>query len=235
MGRLCYSAMIVAFGMSSSGCREDSPERGESDVGRQIRLTSLQVTIDGSTVHCLAAGPGDGLPVVFLHGARFSAETWRQLGTIDALAEAGYRALAVDLPGFGKSPKAPTDRETLLGRLLGELSRRKPVIVSPSMSGAFSLPLATTDAAKLAGFVPIAPVAIPAHRDKLARITVPTLIVWGANDKVVPVDQADLLAAKIPGAKKLILPGARHACYLDAPDAFHKALLEFLGELPRAD
>lgn len=42
---------------------------------------------------------GDGPPVLLLHGFSDSADTWRL--TLDRLARAGRRALAVDLPGFG--------------------------------------------------------------------------------------------------------------------------------------
>ncbi len=237
MAKVCYLAAVVAV-VTSSGCQKEpqSAQRGpqstaKTDAPKEIRVESLEITVDGVAIHCLTAGPADGLPVVLLHGARFSADTWRELGTLEVLAKAGHRAIAVDLPGYGRSPKARVDPAAWLGTLLDKLSPHKCVVVSPSMSGRFSLPLATGDPQKLAGFVPIAPVGIPDYRDRLARITVPTLIVWGQNDKVVPLDLADLLAEKIPDAKKLILPGARHPCYLDAPDAFHKTLLDFLGGL----
>ena len=47
------------------------------------------------------AGPvnGEKETVLLLHGKAFSSATWAQLDTIQILAAAGHRALAVDLPG----------------------------------------------------------------------------------------------------------------------------------------
>jgi pimeloyl-ACP methyl ester carboxylesterase len=51
---------------------------------------------------------GDGKPVVLVHGFPELAYSWRH--QIDALAQAGYRALAPDMRGYGRSP-APPDVE----------------------------------------------------------------------------------------------------------------------------
>jgi pimeloyl-ACP methyl ester carboxylesterase len=39
------------------------------------------------------------------------------------------------------------------------------------------------------------------------------------------------MAAKIPGAKKTVIPAAGHASNIDQPEAFNAAVLGFLGEL----
>jgi pimeloyl-ACP methyl ester carboxylesterase len=41
------------------------------------------------------------------------------------------------------------------------------------------------------------------------------------------------MARKIPGAVKVVLPGAGHAANIDQPEAFNRAMLSFLDSLPR--
>ena len=197
-------------------------------------VASNWTDVASAKVHYLEAGPAEGLPVVLLHGAAFRAETWRETGTLAALADAGYRAVAVDLPGFGESPNAEVDYGTWLGQLLDQLDLERPVIVSPSMSGRFSLPFLTGRPDRLSGFVAVAPVAIPEYRDRLPGVTVPVLAIWGQRDQVVPLAHADLLVAEAPQVRKVVLADAKHAAYLDDPGGFHQALLEFLGEISKS-
>jgi alpha-beta hydrolase superfamily lysophospholipase len=61
------------------------------------------IKVQGQNLFFRETRPGSGQPVRFsvllLHGIRFSSETWQNLGTLQRLAEAGYRAVAIDLPG----------------------------------------------------------------------------------------------------------------------------------------
>jgi len=64
--------------------------------------------------------------------------------------------------------------------------------------------------------------------DSLGGIRVPTLVLWGERDEAF-AKPGEYMAAKIPGARKVVIPGAGHAANLDQPDAFNAAVGDFLG------
>ncbi len=63
---------------------------------------------------------------------------------------------------------------------------------------------------------------------KLPKISVPTLILFGAHDKVVPPANADLLASKIQGSRVVILPGAGHFFPIEVPAEAAQAVIQFV-------
>ncbi len=180
-------------------------------------------------VHYLEAGAGQQAAVVLLHGSSFTAETWREIGTIQRLARAAFHVLALDLPGNGQSPDAPIPQKTWLAEVLDQLAvPRRAAIVSPSLSGKVSLPLLANSSERLAAFVAVAPVDIPIWLDRLSDCRVPLLALWGSEDDLVPPQYADALIERLARAKKVVLAGAGHAPYMDDGEAFHDALLNFL-------
>ena len=68
--------------------------------------------------------------------------------------------------------------------------------------------------------------------ESLPDIKVPSLVVVGADDTPF-LAASDYMAAKIPGAKKAVIPSAGHAVNIDQPRAFIDAVLPFLDGLPR--
>lgn len=182
-------------------------------------------------VHYLEAGDRQQPAVVLLHGASFSAETWREVGTIERLADAGFRVLAFDIPGYGNSPAASFNPETWLSEVLDQVDLNgRSAILSPSMSGRVSLPLLAPSPERVSAFVAVAPVGIPDRLDRLAECPVPVLAIWGANDDVVPQQHADALVERLPHARKAVVPNAGHAPYMNDADTFHDEVLGFLRE-----
>jgi pimeloyl-ACP methyl ester carboxylesterase len=196
----------------------------------EITTESHFMTLQQVRIHYLETGAPDWPALLFLHGASFSAQTWHELGTLAFLAQHGYRTVAVDLPGFGQSESGEFIPLNFLLEILEQLSLVKPILVSPSLSGMYSLPLVATHPDKLTGFVPIAPVGIATYEHQLQGNLLPTLAIWGSNYPIVLVEQAELLSQLLPNTQKVLLTDAGHACYLRATTEFHTHLLRFVQE-----
>jgi pimeloyl-ACP methyl ester carboxylesterase len=260
---------------------------------------------------------GSGPAVVFIHGLGGSWQNW--LENLPTVAEAGYRAIAVDLPGFGES-EMPREKISISGygrwidALLSELDVDAAALVGNSMGGfigaevAIKFPQRTgrlvlvsaagisiehqrNDAAMQAlyrtemitanaagwlgkradsvstrprlrklllrfvmahadqlpapliaeqvrgtgkpGFLPAVD-ALTTYpiRDRLPDISAPTLIVWGADDMLVPLRDADTFEELIPDARKVIFEDTGHVAMLERPARFNRLLLDFLSEQP---
>jgi pimeloyl-ACP methyl ester carboxylesterase len=64
---------------------------------------------------------------------------------------------------------------------------------------------------------------------RLPRITAPTLVLFGAEDRFVPPRYADDFAAAIPGTRSKLIDGAGHMLPVERPDEVLAAVGEFLG------
>lgn len=63
---------------------------------------------------------------------------------------------------------------------------------------------------------------------RLPAIRVPTLVIHGENDRLVPAGNGKLIAGRIPGAKLMLIPHASHIFLTDQPEVTHRAILNFL-------
>jgi pimeloyl-ACP methyl ester carboxylesterase len=63
---------------------------------------------------------------------------------------------------------------------------------------------------------------------------VPTMVVWGARDALVPLGRAGWVSRALPEARLSVIPGAGHVPMLDRPAAFTAVLEDFLGPGGRA-
>lgn len=64
---------------------------------------------------------------------------------------------------------------------------------------------------------------------------IPSLIIWGDRDRIIPVSHADMAHDLMPGSRLEIFPGAGHFPFNDDPDRFIKVLEKFIAETDEAN
>jgi pimeloyl-ACP methyl ester carboxylesterase len=99
-----------------------------------------------------------------------------------------------------------------------------------------SVPLASelVRGADKPGFIPALEALMDySFRDRLERIEVPTLIVWGRNDILVPVGDAERFERLIgPNARAVVLEETGHLSMLERPGRFNALVDDFLASRP---
>jgi len=73
--------------------------------------------------------------------------------------------------------------------------------------------------------------ARPDRTSMLAAINIPTLIITGSADTLIPPSESEAMAKAIPGSKLVVVPDVAHLSNVENPDAFNAAVREFIGKL----
>lgn len=178
------------------------------------------------------------MSVLLLHGIRFSSENWLNIGTLETLAKAGCCAVAIDLPGLGQSKSAVAPAAVgelapagFLKEVCEQLSLSPVVLISPSLSGMYSLPFLHQHQALVRAYIPVAPICTDKFTaEQYQSVKVPSLIVYGDQDTQLGEVSLNNLS-NLANHRVVVMKGAGHPCYLDDPDTWHKALIDFLNTL----
>ena len=103
VGVLVLVVALVLTGFRIAADRRETQSRFDAapKTGRFVRAADVHLFVQEE-------GPPDGAPVVLIHGTGAWSEIWR--GTMRSLAEAGYHAVAIDMPPFGYS-SLPTNAD----------------------------------------------------------------------------------------------------------------------------
>src|ERR1051325_1221093 len=67
--------------------------------------------------------------------------------------------------------------------------------------------------------------------ERVASIGAPTLVITGDADVIVPHENSLNLAAKIPGAKLRVIQGGSHTFFIERPEEFNDAVIQFIQSL----
>jgi pimeloyl-ACP methyl ester carboxylesterase len=135
-------AVLILAALALGGLRIAAELRETQGIASAVPAEGRRVETTLGAVYVEEAGPEDGVPLLLFHGTGAWSGLWR--ATISALGEAGYRAVAFDMPPFGYSDRAPDSdyartRQAERVAALVEALAIRPVIVAHSFGAGAAL------------------------------------------------------------------------------------------------
>jgi pimeloyl-ACP methyl ester carboxylesterase len=271
--------------------------------------SSRFVEVGGLNIHYNEVG--SGTPLVLIHGSGPGASGWANFSRNMEPLSKRFRAICIDLPGFGKSDMKPAGVPIpgwwadIVGKFLDALGIEKAHFIGNSLGGVISLKLALTRPEKVGRMVLMGtggslPVFTPwptegiksilgyyegtgpsierlrafaqqfvydpsqltdellekrlkasldprivanppmrmgpgtvledVWRDAgLTKLPHETLMIWGREDRVLPLDAAFVLLKQIPRARLLVMPQCGHWAQWEHADEFNATVTSFFG------
>ena len=68
-------------------------------------------------------------------------------------------------------------------------------------------------------------------REALRAVAVPSLLIWGDRDPIIPLAYGDMMKGEIRDAKLVVIPGAGHIPMWDAPEEFNRTITHFFDDV----
>jgi pimeloyl-ACP methyl ester carboxylesterase len=279
---LVLVGLLGAAGRSlGTVAQEATPTVGTSAAAATPMTVGQTATINGAEIYYEIQGSADDRTVLLLHGGIGNTEEFDNL--VPALVAAGYRTVAFDAQGRGRSTwgDQPITYEQMADdalAVLDYLDIDRADIVGWSDGGIVALELAVTHPERLgrviaygANYAPEGNYSEPQMSDQvppfedyiadyqrlspeperfeellevlgtlytvapdftdeeLESITVPVLILDGAEEEFVKPEHTRRLAELIPGAELVLIPGTGHFAPFARPEEFNRIVLAFLA------
>lgn len=167
------------------------------------------IEIEGARINYAEIGEGD--PIVFLHGLGGCWQNW--LENMPRMAELGFRAIALDLPGFGSSPMPPWEISIpAYGRLVQDFCDRLGVtsctLVGNSMGGFVATEVAVTNVPLVERLVLVSSAGISHAKMRREPVVAGARVAIAANPLLL---RLDLPSMRRPRLRKMSMSGVmRH-------------------------
>ncbi len=192
-------------------------------------MKNIWIETEYGKVFGMVDGPENGRATILaIHGysQRNGWHTWEPM--MAPLAEAGFRVVSVDMPGWGQS--VPTQGQvggasavaTVL-QILDGLDAEQAVLMGKSWGGNVAVETAVSHPTRIIRLILTAPALRDVEQAK--TITQPVLLAWAEDDPVIPFAYADRLAAVISNCQLETYPtGGHSAAPKNAADFGPKAI-----------
>lgn len=210
-----YAIDMLGFGQSA----KDLPT---ITIGLQVRAVQALLARQGiAKAHLIGNSLGAWVAAAF---ASAHPDRVDRLVLIDA---AGLKVTLSGPPPVNFAPDTVDEMHALLATVLDAPFAQTREFAAQALAGFKAGGEAATLGKLFAAF------GAPDNQDRplddiLPTLTRPTLVIWGANDRLFPAALADVVVAGVKGSRKVLIPDASHFPQLDNPASLSAALLDFL-------
>ena len=195
-------------------------------------MHEINIVTEHGMVYGQAAGDPISPLVLGVHGwsKRNGWHTWASL--LQPLGLAGFYALSLDMPGWGKSlawRSKPMDSVEGVGALvaiIAGLDKQRASIMGKSWGGGIALELAIQYPEMVRKLI----LSAPAYHnfDRLSGLTQPVLLAWSKDDPVIPYSFASSFTEVIPTIKLVTYESGGHSAGPKNASDFAPLVIELL-------
>jgi len=202
-------------------------------------MQEIHLTTQFGTVYGKAAGEPGNAVVLGIHGwsQRNGWHSWSPL--LEPLAEVGFYAVSVDMPGWGQSvlnDKQPRTGKWAIESVLDilDILRVEDAPFATLMGKSWGGGVALEFALKYPDWCQKLILTAPAYQGDLAalaQLPQPVLLAWAEDDPVIPISFAQQVAAAIPHCTLITYPTGGHSAAMNNAADFAPKAITFLGKL----
>ncbi|MDX6769409.1 MAG: alpha/beta hydrolase [Elusimicrobiota bacterium] len=238
LGSACREVRCVAVDQSPFGYSQRPADSSYDRGASARRLWALADSLGAEKVSIVghSFGGGAAAEAALLHPERVRRLVLiaPALGLGAPPAAPGVAGALLKRPAVARLVVAATLANPLLQRRGLARFMADPSRATPAMAAVLRRPLYSKGfVAGLADWLPRflfdAETGLSADPKSYARLTMPTLLVWGDRDTTTPLPQGEALKALIPGSRLEILPGIGHMPQLESPAAVQALLAAHLA------
>jgi pimeloyl-ACP methyl ester carboxylesterase len=210
------------------------PDDGRYGPHDQVALLGALIERDDPG-HLTLVGHSFGGAIALLTALTMSERADRRLRRLVIVSGAAYPQRLPPFVTFARYPRLSAAALAVLGPNLVIRTALRAVVADPAciddrQVDAYAAALRTREGvrAAFAAALQLVPADISAIVDRYPRVEVPTLLLWGRHDRVVPLATGARLAAVLPNARLEVLEACGHIAHEEQPERSLALLERFL-------
>jgi pimeloyl-ACP methyl ester carboxylesterase len=222
----------------------DLPGHGDSDKPRQdyslgaqanaLRDLMVCLDVERATVVGQSLGGGVAMQLAYQHPRRCERLVLISSGGLGP--DVSWLLRAMTLPGAEHLmpvlfPSFLRDAGNAVGRTVGRLGLRWPHVEQEWQAYASLVEPGNRQSfvRTIRSVVDPGGQAVSAHDRLYLAARLPTLIVWGGRDRIIPVEHATAAHEALPGSRLVVFEGCGHFPHAEEPDAFVDVVADFVA------